>query len=84
MAAAIRGLKSGKAADEDEIRSKMLKALNGEGVRRLTKVCQVEWKLGKTPKDWQTGVIIPINKKGDRKECTNYRGISLLILPGKV
>ena len=47
-------------------------------------VCQVAWKLGKTPRDWQTGVIIPIFKKGDRKQCTNYRGISLLSLPGKV
>ena len=47
-------------------------------------MCQVAWKLGKTPRDWQTGVIIPIFKKGDRKQCTNYRGISLLSLPGKV
>ena len=50
----------------------------------LTRVCQVAWKLGKTPRDWQTGVIIPIFKKGDRKLCTNYREISLLSLPGKV
>ena len=41
-------------------------------------------KLGKTPKNWQTSVIIPIYKKGNRKECTNYQGISLLSLPGKV
>ena len=33
-------------------------------------------KLRFTPRDWQTGVIIPIFKKGDRKQCTNYRGIS--------
>ena len=82
VAAAIRGLKSGKAAGEDEIRLKMLKALNG-GVRWLTRVCQVVWKLGKTPNDWQTGVIIPVLKKSDRKECTNYREISLS-LPEKV
>ena len=62
----------------------MLKALDGEGVRWLTRVCQVAWKLEKTSKDWQTRVIIPIYKKGDRKESTIYRGISLLSLPGKV
>ena len=62
----------------------MLKVLTGEGILWLTRVCQVAWKLGKTPRDWQTGVIIPIFKKGDRKQCTNYRGISLLSLPRKV
>ena len=34
------------------------------------------WKL-EAPKDWQTGVIIPIYKKSDHKECTNYQRISL-------
>ena len=81
---AIRSLKSGKAAGEDEIRPEMLKALNGTGIQWLTRVCQIAWKIGKSPKEWQTGMIIPILKKGDRKECTNYRGISLLSLPGKV
>ena len=61
MAAAIRGLKSGKAAGENEIRPKMLKVLNG-GVRCLTRVYQVVWKLGKTPENWQTAGIIPIYK----------------------
>ena len=84
VATAIKGIKSRKAAGKDEIRPEMLKALTGEGILWLTRECQVAWKLGKTPRDWQTGVIIPIFKKGDRKQCTNYRGISLLSLPGKV
>ena len=84
VAAAIKGIKSGKAAGEDEIRPEMLKALTGEGILWLTRVCQVAWKLGKTPRDWQTRVIILIFKKGDRKQCTNYEGILLLSLPGKV
>ena len=61
----------------------MLKALTGEGILWLTRVCQVAWKLGKTPRDWQTGVIMPIFKEGDRKQRTNYRRISLLSLSGK-
>ena len=47
-------------------------------------LCKMCGSFGKTPRDWQTGVIIPIFKKGDRKQCTNYRGISLFSLPGKV
>ncbi|VDP49614.1 unnamed protein product, partial [Soboliphyme baturini] len=39
---------------------------------------------GKTPADWRTGVIVPVFKKGDHKECSSYRGITLLSLPGKV
>ena len=41
VAAAIRGFKFGKTASEDKIRIKMLKALNGKGLRWLTTVCQV-------------------------------------------
>ena len=84
VATTFKEIESGKAAGEDKIRPKMLKALTGEGILWLTRVCQVAWKFGKSPRDWQTGVIIPIFKKGDRKQCTNYRGISPLSFPGKV
>ncbi len=36
------------------------------------------------PLVWQTGVVVPLYKKGDRRVCSNYRGITLLSLPGKV
>ena len=44
----------------------------------------MEVQYDKTPRDWQTGVIIAIFKKEDRKQSSNYRGILLLSLPGKV
>ena len=81
---AIKSLKAGKAPGVDDIRPEMLKAMNCFGIRWLTRVCKVAWKTGKVPKQWQTSVLIPIHKKGDKKKCTNYRGISLLSLPGKV
>jgi len=77
---AIDWLKSRKTAGVSE----MLKALNSEGILWLTRVCQVAWKFGKTSKELQAGVIISIFKKGNRRQYTNYRGISLLSLPGKV
>ena len=84
VATVTKGIKSGKAVGEDEIRPKMLKALTGEGILWLMRVCQLVWEFGKIPRDWQTGVITPILKKGNRKQCTNYRGISLLNLRGKI
>ena len=42
------------------------------------------WKTGKAPLEWQIGIVVPIFKKRDHKECSNYRAITLLSLPGKV
>ena len=80
----VKRLKSGKAAGIDEIRPELLKALDGEGIDWLTRVFQVAWDSGEVPKDWRTGVVVPVFKKGDKAECTNYRGITLLSLPGKI
>ena len=82
--AAIRALKPGKAAGIDEIRPEMLKSLSRHGILWLTRVCRVAWREGRAPVDWQTGIVVPIFKKGDRRKCCNYRGITLLSLPGKI
>ena len=82
--AVIKSLKTGKAPGEDDIKPEMLKAMNIYGVRWLTRVCKVACSTGQAPKQRQTSMIISIHKKGDKKKCTNYRGISLISVPGKV
>ena len=42
------------------------------------------WKHEYMPQDWNYANIVPIFKKGSRKECGNYRGISLLSIAGKI
>ncbi|KAK0140999.1 hypothetical protein N1851_021987 [Merluccius polli] len=49
-----------------------------------TNLFSVTWMSGTVPVEWQTGVVVPIFKKGDRSVCSNYKGITLLSLPGKV
>ncbi|TWW59217.1 General transcription factor II-I repeat domain-containing protein 2 [Takifugu flavidus] len=68
----------------DEIRPEFLKALDVVGLSWLTRLCNIAWTSGAVPLDWQTGVVVPLFKKGDRRVCSNYRGITLLSLPGKV
>ncbi|KAI3357040.1 hypothetical protein L3Q82_003675 [Scortum barcoo] len=40
----------------------------------LTRLCSIAWRLGTVPLEWQTGVVVPLFKKGDRRVCSNYRG----------
>ena len=85
VAIAITWLKNGKAPGVCGITADMLKAGGTCSVEWLTKVCQNAWRSDTVPPDWKEGVIIPIYKgKGSRKECQNYRGITLLSVPGKV
>jgi len=62
----------------------ILKSLKREGVICLTRLYQLVWCFGRAPEEWQTGVIIPINKKGDRRkmQCDNHCIVSLLSLFG--
>ena len=42
------------------------------------------WRSGKTPQEWREAIMIPIYKKECRTECSNYRGISLFVVVGKI
>ncbi|KAJ8012365.1 hypothetical protein DPEC_G00041950 [Dallia pectoralis] len=84
VAEVVKQLHSDKAPGTDEIRPEMLKALGGEGLSWLTRLFNIAWKSGTVPEEWQTGVVVPLFKKGDQRVCANYRGITLLSLPGKV
>lgn len=80
----VKKLLGGRALGVDEVRPEFLKALDVVGLSWLTRLCNIAWTSGTVPLDWQTGVVVPLFKKGDRRVCSNYRGITLLSLPGKV
>ncbi|KAK3507784.1 hypothetical protein QTP70_000373 [Hemibagrus guttatus] len=84
LAEVVQQLLGGKAQGVDEIRLEYLKSLDVVGLSWLTCLCNIAWRSGTVPLDWATGVVIPLFKKGDWRVCSNYRGITLLSLPGKV
>ncbi|KAK3528421.1 hypothetical protein QTP86_034238 [Hemibagrus guttatus] len=75
---------SSLVARHQEIHPEYLKSLDVVGLSWLTRLCNIAWQSGTVPLDWVTGVVVPLFKKGDRRVCSNYRGITLLSLPGKV
>ena len=62
----------------------MLKAKKQDTPLILQKILQDLWDAEATPKEWNTGLIIKLPKKGDLGNCSNWRGITLLSLTSKV
>ena len=75
---AIEKLKSHKSPGIDQIPAELIKA-GGRTIRgAIHKLRIAIWDKEELPEEWKESVIVPIHKKGDKTECNNYRGISLL------
>ena len=61
----------------------LFQILTGEVVKVLHSICQI-WKTQQWPQDWKRSVFIPIPKKGNAKECFNYRTVALISHASKV
>jgi len=75
---AINKLKSHKSPDIDQIPAELIKAGDRIICLEIHKLITYIWKKEKLPEEWKESVIVPILKKGDKTDCNNYRGISLL------
>uniref|UniRef100_A0A8C6PJP1 Endonuclease/exonuclease/phosphatase domain-containing protein n=1 Tax=Nothobranchius furzeri TaxID=105023 RepID=A0A8C6PJP1_NOTFU len=84
VAEVVKQLHSIGAPGADEIRPGHLKAMDVVGLLWLTHLCNIAWPSRAVPVEWETGVVVPIFKKGDLRVCSNFRGFTLLSLPGKV
>ena len=58
--------------------------LKDDAVKVLHSTCQQIWKTQQWPQDWKKSVFIPIPKKGNAKECSNYHTIALISHANKV
>ena len=58
--------------------------LKDDARKVLHSICQQIWKIQQWPQDWKRPVFIPIPKKGNAKECSNYRTIALISHDSKI
>ena len=81
---AINSLPARKAPGKDGISAEIIKAARGHLAPHLLDLLQQCWKEGRVPQDMKDSVIVTLYKnKGDRSDCNNHRGISLMSIVGK-
>ena len=73
-----------KASGGDRIPVELFQIRKDDAVKVLHSICQHIWKSQQWPQAWKRSVFIPIPKKGNAKECSNYRTIALLSHASKV
>ena len=81
---AIGSITTNKASRGDGIPVELFQILKYDAVKVLYSICQQIWKTQQWPPDWKKSVFIPIPKKGNAKECSNYHTIALISHISKV
>ena len=81
---ALESITMNKASGCDGIPVELLQILKDDALKVLHSICQQIWKTQQWPQDWERSVFIPVPKKGNPKECSNYHTIALISHTGKV
>ena len=81
---ALESITMNKASGSDGIPVELFQILKDDAVKVLHSICQQIWKTQQWSQDWKRSVFIPIPKKGNAKECSNYRTIALISHASKV
>ena len=81
---ALESITTDKASGSNGIPVELFQILKDDAVKVLHSICQQIWKTQQWPQDWKRSVFIPIPKKGNAKECSNYRTIALISHTSKV
>ena len=74
----LRKLTMNKASGGDGIPVELFQILEDDAVKMLHSICQQIWKTQQWSQDWKRPVFIPIPKKGNAKECSNYHTIEFI------
>ena len=81
---ALESITMNKASGSDGIPVELFHILKDDSVKVLHSICQQIWKTQQWPQDWKRSVFIPIPKKGNAKECSNYHTITLISHTSKI
>ena len=81
---ALESITTNKASGGDGIPAELFQVLKDDAVKVLHSICQQIWKTQQWPQDWKRSVFIPIPKKGNAKECSNYPKIALISHTSKI
>ena len=73
-----------RASGGERIPMELFQILKDDAVKVMHLICQQIWKTQQWPQDWKRSVFIPVPKKGNAKECSNYRTIALISHANKV
>ena len=73
-----------KAGGGDGILPELFQILKDDAFKVLHSICREIWKTQQWPQDWKKSVFIPISKKGNAKECSNYHTIAFISHASKV
>ena len=80
----LRNITLNKASGGDGIPGELFQILKDDAVKVLHSPCRQIWKTDQWPQDWKRSFFIPIPKKGNIKECSNYNTITLVSHGNKV
>ena len=80
----LESITKNKASGGDGIPVELFQILKDGAVKVLHSICQHIWKTQQWPQDWKSSVVIPIPKKGNAKECSNYHTIAFISHASKV
>ena len=81
---ALGSITTDKASGGDGIPVELFQIRKDDAVKVLHSICQQIWKTQQWPQDWKMSVFTPIPKKGNAKECSNYRTIALISHASKI
>ena len=81
---ALGSITTNKGSGGDGIPVELFQILKDDAVKVLHSICQQIWKTQQWPQDWKRSVFIPIPKKSNAKECSNYRTIAFVSHGSKV